>query len=158
MQDYHKALHWITDILEQQAIPYQIAGGLAAISYGASRPLYDIDLDTPETAFPQLATILKEYIIFGPEHYQDEHWDLLLMTINYHGQLIDLGGAYETKVFAAQDQRWHPLPVDFNKVEYKTISDRTFPVIPLKDLIHYKKQLGRPVDLQDLAELTETLC
>lgn len=153
MTNYQPALLWVTAILERLDIPFQIAGGLGAIAHGATRSLYDIDFDIPEDQFSKLREAVKDHIIFGPEQFQDDEWDLLLMTINYHGQLIDFGGAYHTKIFDKKTQQWHPIPVDFKKSELRIIADLQLPVIPLAELIRYKTLLAREVDLVDLKQL-----
>ena len=48
MNNAKKALIWITDIIKKHHTPFQITGGLAAIAYGANRPLLDIDIDIPD--------------------------------------------------------------------------------------------------------------
>ena len=48
MKNIKAALIWITNILKKHQIPFQISGGLAAIAYGASRSLADIDIDIPD--------------------------------------------------------------------------------------------------------------
>ena len=154
MTDYQPALIWITSLLKKLNIPFQIAGGLGAIAHGATRSLYDIDFDIPEDQFSKLQEAVKDYVIFGPEQYQDEHWDLLLMTLEYHGQLIDFGGADDTKVFDQKTKQWHPIPVDFSQSEIKLIAGLQLPVVPLAELIRYKTLLDREVDRADLAELT----
>lgn len=153
ISNYQAALLWITTILKKLDIPFQIAGGLGAIAYGATRALHDIDFDIPEDQFSKLQEAVKDYIIFGPEQYQDEHWDLMLMTLNYHGQPIDFGGAYDTKIFDQTTQQWQPIPVDFSQSEIKSIAGFQLPVVPLAELIRYKTFLDRDVDRADLAEL-----
>jgi len=153
MSNYQSALIWITTILKKLDIPFQIAGGLGAIAHGSTRDLHDIDFDIPEDKFEILKNEVQTFIIFGPAQYQDEHWNLFLMTLNYHGQLIDFGGAYHAKVFDKKTQRWHPIPVDFSQSEIKSIAGLELPVVPLTELIHYKKLLGREVDLLDVLEL-----
>jgi len=39
-EDQKKVLKQIVKVLTENNIPYQITGGLAAIIYGAKRPLY----------------------------------------------------------------------------------------------------------------------
>ncbi|CAN5441117.1 hypothetical protein BH10PSE19_BH10PSE19_04410 [soil metagenome] len=102
------ALRWITDILKSKHVPFQIAGGLAAIMYGAERELVDIDIDIPENAFPLILPEVSPYIIFGPTYFKTELWNIYLLTLNYQGQEIDLGGAYATKIFNTTLQTWQP--------------------------------------------------
>ena len=85
------ALIWITGILEEKNIPFQISGGLAAKIYGSPRPLNDIDIDIPRDGFAKILSAVEAYIVFGPADYENGKWDLYLMTLDYHGQEIDIG-------------------------------------------------------------------
>jgi hypothetical protein len=134
-------------------IPFQITGGLAAIFYGVKRSLADIDIDIPENYFPVIEAHVKDYIIYGPSQFQDETWDLMLMTLSYHGQLIDLSGAFYTKIFSKRTQKWQAAPTDFSKIETIQCFDLLVPVIAKKELIFYKKILSRPVDLIDIEKM-----
>ena len=80
------ALQWITDYLHRHQIPYLITGGLAAIAYGSTRPLADIDLYVPEDYFHQITIFSKDYIIEGPARYRDDNWDLNLVELEYQEQ------------------------------------------------------------------------
>lgn len=155
--DPKAALIWITDILVKLQIPFQIAGGLAANAYGSKRKLHDIDIDIPEEAFNALAKEVKEFIIYGPSHFKDEAWDLMLMTLNYQGQLIDLSGAHETKIFDKISGRWQHLDTDFSAVEIKDVFGLPLPIIAFDELLSYKKILARDVDLLDIAALSENV-
>lgn len=147
------ALSWIVAIFKKHNIPFQISGGLAAIAYGAVRPLADIDIDIPDAAFDLIMADVNDYIIYGPARYKSEKWDLLLMTLNYHGQEIDIGGADETRIFNEKTHQWQKLTDDFSKVEMKEIFGLQLPVIPYENLVAYKKILAREVDLIDLKEI-----
>ncbi|HEV2614668.1 MAG TPA: hypothetical protein VGV92_08180 [Gammaproteobacteria bacterium] len=153
MRDIKKSLIWITDLLKSLDIPFQIAGGLAAHAYGATRELWDIDLDIPEDKFELIKSHTQKYIIYGPEIYADNHWHLLLMTLNHHDQLIDLGGAYNTKIFNPETKLWHELITDFSTIIEQEILGLTLPVISRAELVAYKKILSRPVDLEDIAQI-----
>ncbi len=153
-QESRHTLIWITDLLKRLNIPFQIAGGLAAIIYGATRPLNDIDIDIPEDQFDLVVDALKEFIIFGPQQFKDENWDLLLMTLNYQRQSIDISGAHHTKIFNQATSTWQAITTDFSNVVVKNINGLLLPVIPWKELVSYKKILGREADLLDLVELT----
>lgn len=157
MRDTMKSLQWITEILYQLHIPFQIAGGLAAIAYGASRELNDIDIDIPEDKFPLLQEKVREFIIFGPERMRDENWDILLMTLNHNGQEIDLGGAHQTKIFDEQTRQWHLLITDFKQTVSMEIFGLQVPIISRENLLAYKKMLARDVDLVDIAQIERSL-
>ena len=92
MERIENALRWIVLLLQKDRVPFQIAGGLAAHLYGAKRPVNDIDIDVPDSAFDQLLPEVREYIVFGPDRYKDSTWDVHLMTLDYHGREIDLTG------------------------------------------------------------------
>lgn len=153
MNNAKSALIWITDILKKHQIPFHISGGLAAIAYGASRPLADIDIDIPDSQFDLIQGDVEPYIIYGPERFKSDKWDLMLMTLNYHGQEIDLSGADSIYIFSEQGKEWVKLNEDFAAVSTKNIYDLDLPVIPLQNLITYKKILAREVDLIDIQEI-----
>jgi predicted nucleotidyltransferase len=86
--DFFIALKWITDMLNHLDIPYQIVGGLAAMCYGSTRPLHDIDFYVPGKDISKLEEELAEYIKFGPEQHQDENWNLVFMKLSYNGPVV----------------------------------------------------------------------
>lgn len=149
----YRALARITSILLELDIPYQLAGGLAARSYGATRPLHDIDFYVPGKAMPVLEEHLKEYIDFGPDHYIDDQWDLIFMRINFEGQQIEFGDADRTHYFDTATQKWIKEKIDFSSSIIKSIGDIEVPVMPKHQLIEYKKRLNRKVDQLDIKEI-----
>ena len=110
------AFSWIIDILKKFNIPFQITGGLAAIAHGADRPLADIDIDIPEEYFPLVKSEVKDFIQYGPAQFKDETWDLMLMTLNYKGQLIDLSGTH-IKIYNKNTKEWQDFFTDFSKIK-----------------------------------------
>lgn len=154
MEQTKQALTWITAILKNYNIPFQIAGGLAARTYGAVRELADIDIDIPEDSFELIIKEVASYIIFGPDHFKDESWDIFLMTLRYNNQEIDLGGAYHTKIYNQKNKTWIKLITDFSTAEHREIMGLKLPVIARNELIAYKKILARPVDLLDIEQMT----
>lgn len=153
MKDTKAALIWITDILKKHQIPFQITGGLAAIAYGVSRPLEDIDIDIPDDKFNLVENEVKNYIVYGPTRFKSEKWDLLLMTLNYLGQDIDLSGADQTYICDEKTKEWIKLVEDLLNAPIKSIFGLQLPVIPYDKLINYKKILSREVDLIDIQQL-----
>jgi hypothetical protein len=147
------ALEWIVGVLRKNEIPFQITAGLAAKVYGSNRPLFDIDIDVPETNIPDIVREVKEYITKGPYHLQDDFFDLTLLTLEYQGQPIDLGGAYEVKIRNKETGEWIEYPTDFRKSENHTIYGVDVPVVTKEELIHYKSLVARPTDLEDVKQL-----
>ncbi|MFH1261142.1 MAG: hypothetical protein ABIJ10_03590 [Candidatus Micrarchaeota archaeon] len=148
-----KALLWIVGILKKHSVQFQISGGLAARVYGSQRPLNDIDIDIPEEKFEAILNDVKDYIIYEPSWYKDKVWDLYLMTLNYHGQEIDIGGAYKIKICDERTGKWHDFPADFSTVEMRVVFDISVPVISRKALIWYKNILavdGQPHQKEDI--------
>lgn len=156
LQNAETAFKWIIQILKKLHIPYQIAGGLAARAYGASRPLADIDIDIPEEYFASLSPKVRAHIVFGPDHYKDDFWDIYLLTLNYKGQAIDLCGIHKTKIFNKKLGKWQKITTDFSKNEKKKVLDLLVPVISRKELIAYKTVLNREVDQIDVKQINSS--
>ncbi len=151
----HATLRWITSVFKKHAIPFQINGGLAAQTYGAIRPLYDIDVRNSD--FPQLKKLFSAYIVSGPERIADGHWELELMTLNHNDNLIDLAGTDDVQMKNGQTQEWVPLLCDIRKGMPTMVLDiPDLPVIPQADLIAYKNILARPTDLVDIEQMKRT--
>lgn len=124
MNNTEEAFHWIIGVLKKHDIPFQITGGLAAKSYGSPRPLND---------------------------FEDERWDILLMTLEYKDQEIDIDGGYGIKICDARTGKWVPVPTDFSRYEEREIFGIKVPVILRQDLAQYKRMLvgeHQKVDIQ----------
>jgi len=147
-----KAFKWIVGILENHNLPFQITGGLAARAYGSRRPLNDIDIDISDDGFYQILPDVRGYVIFGPERFVDEHFDLLLMTLRYAGQEIDISGGDTIRIPDGEGY-WHDAPTDFSKLGIKDIFGISVPVMVKEEVLKYKKLLDRPVDREDIQAL-----
>ena len=141
MDKAYSALVWITAILRRYDVPFLISGGFAAKLYGSPRDLNDIDIDIPEERFKDILEEVKPYITYGPDQYKDGKWDLYLMTLNYNGQEIDIGGAMYGKVSNRERTEWISLPVDFSKAQIVNVKDLKLPVVSPERLIAYKSYL-----------------
>lgn len=155
MNNIGEALGWISGLLQKHHIPFQITGGLAAHAYGATRPINDIDIDIPEEDFPKLLKDVQEFIVDKPDRYKNEVWDVWVMTLNYYGQEIDIGGAYTTKVKDTSTNIWHDVKADFNTSTYKNLFGIDVPVVNKRDFIRYKTYLASSADhqKQDVAQI-----
>ena len=151
--DSYKALKWLTDVLNCLDIPYQIVGGLAARCYGSTRPLHAIDQYVPGKDLLKLENELAEYIVYGPVHHQDEHWDLVFMKLSYKGQKIEIGDANNTNYFDSSSKRWIKEKINFLESNMLEIEGITLLIMPKQDLIKYKERLNRNVDRIDIEEM-----
>ncbi len=138
MKSTEKAFNWIVGILRSHKILFQITGGMAARVYGSHRALADIDIDIPEEKFDEILADMKEYIVFGPKQFIDANWDLLLMTLNYEGQEIDICSD-RAKMRDTRIGEWHESQTDFLQSENHEIFGILVPVINKDELIEYKK-------------------
>ena len=151
-RDTKRALGWIVGILKKHQVPFQISGGCAAKIYGSPRELSDIDIDIPEDCFEKIIDDVKSFIIYGPEQYKDQKWDLYLMTLNYTGQEIDIGGQ-KAKISTKNRTKWVDFNSDFSKAVKKEFLGLEVPVIPKEDLISYKQLLDgnhQQVDIESI--------
>lgn len=147
------AFKWIVGLLKKHSIPFQISGGFAARLYGSTRELADIDIGIPDKDFDTLLPEVDKHIIYGPEHYHDDEWDLLLMTLKYENQEIDIAGRDTIQIFDKQNGMWIPAHRDLTESEDREVYGIRVPVIPKQALIAYKKKIAREVDLADVAAL-----
>lgn len=140
--------------ISKKKIPFQITAGFAAKIYGSDRPLYDIDLDVPEKDIKDLAEDVKKFIVKGPYHRKSKHFDLILLTLNYKGQPIDLGGAYDVKIKDKRSSKWINYPTDFSIARKHNIFEMRLPVVTKEELISYKSMVARPTDLDDVRQIS----
>jgi len=152
MRETEKAFLWIIDILEKKEIQYRISGGFAARVYGVDRELADIDIEIADEDISLIQEDVKPYIIFGPARYQDENWDLNLLTLEYLGQEIDLASA-EAKIFDQKTKSWENWVSDLGDFDVKEVFNKKIPLEPVQSLISYKNKLAREVDLEDVRQL-----
>lgn len=138
------ALKWITGILENLKIPYQISGGLAARIYGSGRPVNDIDIDVPEDRMEEIVPRVKKYIIQDLGRHKEKKWDLKLMVLDYHGQLIDISGAENIKIFNETSQEWELHPSKLNQARACEFMGLKLPVNNPKELLEYKRIMIAP--------------
>lgn len=154
MRNTKAALQWIVSLVEEHHIEYQIVGGLAAKAYGASRELWDIDLYFPGRDFEKACQLARDHLVWGPEHYVDDNWDIEFAKFLYSGQKIEMGNSDTARRFDSERGLWVDENIDYQddrKVEFLGVS---FRAIRLEKLIEYKRKLDRDVDRIDIQEIT----
>jgi len=136
-----KTFQWIVGVLRKHNVPFVITGGLSAKSYGSARSLNDIDIDIHDGDINVILEDIRPYITFGPDHYRDDRWDLLLTTLNHEGQEIDLACGDSLKICDARNGAWSDQATDFSDVEIRDVFGIKVPVISRRGLIEYKSML-----------------
>lgn len=152
MKNTEKAFLWIIELLVRMKISYKISGGFAARAYGVNRELADIDIEVNDKDILLISHEVKSYIVFGPDRYKDDNWDLNLMTLQYEGQEIDIAGI-ESKVFNKESGNWESIGTDLNRHELIELYGKKVPIEKLDNLIAYKTRLSREVDIEDVRQL-----
>lgn len=145
----------MVETLRRLDIPFMVVGGLAARSYGATRPLVDIDFYIPGDRFTDLVPAVADHIVFGPKPLTGAGWDLVFMKLELEGRVVEVGDGSDVRVRGGAEEPWIDVSVDFERVDHRRIFGVEVPVMRRADLVAYKRLLGRDVDLRDLAELGE---
>jgi len=154
-QKQRSALEWILEKIGEHDLPYQIVGGLAVKAHGGSRPLHDIDLYMPmrDPRWPDFLAAIGTYLVWGPDAVVEGAWDLTYLKINYCGQKIEIGDSARLKIRSCKTGEWVEQFIDYRSSVSKPVFGCQVDVMPLDQLIAYKKILGREVDQQDIYEL-----
>jgi hypothetical protein len=144
-------LIWIVELLRRLEVPFQAAGGLAAQAYGATRPLADLDFYVPTARLEDIARAAAPQVVRPPAHHQDDSWDLVFMKLEYEGHEVELAGAEGARVFDRQAGRWREAGIDFDASAECRVEGVSIPVMPMAQLVAYKRGLARDVDREDIA-------
>lgn len=152
--DAERAFQWIIDLLNSTGVEYRISGGLAARSYGSSRPLADIDIEVPRAVLPLLAQKTKPLITREPALFVDASWRIMLLALLYGEQIIELSGL-PAMIFNVDSGKWDVLGDDIRCVDRREIFGRIVPVVTRSELIEYKTKLDRDVDRDDVLQLSK---
>jgi hypothetical protein len=153
MNDGAQTLAWIVELLHRLEIPFQAVGGLAAKAYGAKRPLADLDFYVPTARLADIARATAPYVVRPPSHHSDESWDLIFMKIEYEGCEVELAGAEGARFFDCRADQWCEAGIDFGVSVERCILGVRVPVMPMEQLVTYKRQLARDVDQEDVADI-----
>jgi len=151
------ALKWIVEIFNKNNVPYRIGGGFAAKLYGSSRPLNDIDFGIPDEYLFKILPDIKDYITWGPARWQDGKWDCELITLDYHGQEIDISGTDTKKISNKERTKWisgtsfpyNTLDMNIEGIEIKVMNP--------EDLMEYKMELDGDHQLIDIQAIKDYL-
>ncbi len=151
------ATQWIVELLRDRNIPFIICGGLAAKGYGAERDLHDIDLFVPGEHFSSVVQAGQEFVSKAAAHRQEEGWDLTYVQFKYEGIKVEVGNADGPKIFDSGNEQWVPLNIDFSRFDTVPLLGLELPLMLREDLIRYKSALSRPVDVEDIRDIRQSV-
>lgn len=152
----HRVLAWLVARLDTLGIPYVASGGLAGNLHGSDWPLHDIDLDVPGSRLVDVATAIAAAFpsatIVGPRPYADEEFALELLTARVDGVDVDVSAA-ESVVLCSPDGTRRAWPTALDAHETRTVGALAVRVVPLTQLLAYKRVIGRAADVAALEAL-----
>ena len=151
------ATQWIVELLRDRNIPFIICGGLAAKGYGAERDLHDIDLFVPGEHFSSVVQAGQEFVSKASAHRQAAGWALTYVQFKYEGIKVEVGNADGPKIFDSGNEQWVPLNIDFSRFDTVPLLGLELPLMLREDLIRYKSALSRPVDVEDIRDIRQSV-
>ena len=147
------ALKKVVQVFIENKIQFQISGGLAAIIYGAERPLYDIDVEVYKKDIQKVRDIFQKNISKDFYHLQDENFDLWLLTLDINGVPVDISQADECYLGDGKGKKIR-TDADLSKAQFINFDNLEIPVANKMELISYKKILARNTDIMDIKQIS----
>ena len=148
-----KILQKIVHTLRGNNIPFQVSGGLAAIAYGAKRPLFDLDIDVNKRDIHKVRELFKDYIVDDFYNLQDKNFDIWLLSLRIDGITVDMTQA-ENSYYLGKDGTRTRMDADLSKAKIINIEGIEVPVEDKEELISYKKITARDTDLDDIRQIS----
>jgi hypothetical protein len=148
-------LSFIAQTLMSEDIEFQASGGLAAIAYGATRPLFDIDLEIYRKDAEKVRALFKDYITEDWNNDlegDDDAFDLWILKLEIRGVPIDINQVEDSRV-KSKEGEWIVQPATM-EYEMRTVEGVELPVQSKASLIAYKKLIARDTDLIDIAQIS----
>ncbi len=138
-------------MFKELGLRYHLCGGAAARVYGATRPLNDLDFEVPDAALPTVEQALESYVKFPCERFRDAKWDLLMVQFEINGQWVDISGADSGLMTNLAKTEWVSAASEFTRDEVIKIGNIHCCVMPVDDLITYKRLLDYDHQQHDIA-------
>lgn len=151
-----EALKRINGIFVLADIPYQVTGGLAARIYGATRPLYDLDLEVRPADIEEVRLNVRPLITRDLYHLHDQHFDLNMMTLAMDEVPIDIS-VVEPVIVCSPGGVWQRCDARLETSVLVDLGGWSVPVVARDELVRYKSIIRRPTDLDDLRQLGQAV-
>lgn len=148
-----EAMAWLADLFRDHDVRYAAAGGLAARSWGATRPLVDLDFFVYAEDLDRVECDLAPYVVRPLTALKDDHWDLSFMRLEYGGVPLELSVAEGARYRESATGEWHDTCPDFSACPEREILGVRLRVMNRDDLVAYKRRVDRAVDRADIAAI-----
>jgi hypothetical protein len=79
------------------------------------RPIVDIDIYAPLDQAGALLDEIRGRIVWGPEHYRDEHWDLRFLKIDHGDVRIEIGDTDSFPRYCSTSGAWMDQTIDYGR-------------------------------------------
>lgn len=143
-------LHWV-DYCRENQIGYRFTGGLAGNFYGSQWKLQDIDIEVHLLDLFQIAQDFASYVTLPLHRYQDEEFELWLLTLTIEGQVIEINAVEDVLV------KGIPFSSILENHHTVTLFQTPIRVQLLDEIIAYKTLLNRRKEVQELLSLKVNL-
>jgi len=150
------AMAWLADLFREQDVRYVAAGGLAARSWGATRPLVDLDFFVHGEDLDRIEADLAPYVVRPLTRLTDDHWDLSFMRLEYAGIPLELSVAEGARYCEAATGEWHDAGPPFSACPERELLGVRLRIMDRDDLVEYKHRVDRAVDRADVAAIERT--
>ena len=148
-----EAMAWLADLFRDQDVRYAAAGGLAARSWGATRPLVDLDCFVNGEDLGRIETDLAPYVVRPLTKLTDDHWDLSFMRLEYAGIPLELSVAEGARYREAATGEWHDACPTFSACPERELLSVKLRIMDRDDLVEYKRRVDRAVDRADVTAI-----
>lgn len=154
----------ISDAFKKSEIDYLIIGGIASVLHGVERATFDLDIAIPANQ-EVLAKVIGLVKKIGYRTVHD------CKTKDFIKAIDDLTPQYilKRKCVHLRDRENKLFPLDLVPIDHGVllsmkddaitlpINKSTIFIASIEQLIKWKQEVGRPKDLQDIAELKKIL-
>ena len=147
-------LGWACGLLQECRIPFQVAGDVAAMAYGATRPVGSVELFIAAEHVPALLRAAREYVVDYPWRWRDDAWDRVALSLARDGVTIEVCVVDAARFREAATGEWRDAAVDPAASVIRTVWDVEAPVMPRAQLLDQKGRLDREIDRRDVRDIT----
>lgn len=148
------ALHWVRGLLDGCGIPFQLAGDVAAMAYGATRPAQRLELFIPAEHVPALIRAARETVVDYPWRRLDDTWDRVTLSLSHDGVTIDVCVVEAARFREAATGAWRDACIDPAASETLRVWNMEVPVVPRQQLLVQKRCVDREIDRGDICDIT----